>query len=790
MSILQKVNSKANIRKTSSADLPYQPEYPVYIESYTEALKPAANTVPYKIIYASDLKQIQISDGSNWNPSAVSTYTTGTLPVAGIPNQYQIAFISDTLQVKISNGTEWKTIGSRLDTYTNATIPAAASNTNSLIWVSDLQQVQVSNGTSWVQVGSKAGTKNYFSQNNANPDFETGSTSPWSACTLTFSSGVPSGAPTLTATNMAISVTSTTPLAGTYSMVLTKSAANAQYQGFISSALTIDREDTAKVLYGSFNYELVSGTIDLSGSSTQSLEIWIYNTVSGQWTQPAGYRGMNQSSGVGKVVFSFQTDGTFANNSYQIAVFTQQTSTSAYVVKFDDFAVGPEAIVLSAPMTDWVNYTPSLKGSGSDPNIGSTGIIVGKWRRVGDTLHLFCRAEANGTGILPGSGTYYFTLPSGLSIDTAKAPSFPNATAPVGVANLLNQGSAVYQGGAVIYNSTGVGVTYDGATYASSTSPAANWFNAAGDLLDIFCQVPIAGWSSNVQTSSDTDTRVVAATRNTFSSLTVTSLTALQLTVSEFDTHSAFISNSTYKTPMSGIYSISLAGISKNSAAGSVAIQVYVNGLSRGTLLSLNDTRVGGSLNLSLIAGDEITIVPTGSTTLSSTVGTLSINRLSGPSVITATETVACEYVSTAGNSISSTTLTFIDFPTKQSDTHNSVVGSGSGNNTTATSTWRYVVPVSGKYQVNALVTIVTASSALSDYIITICVDGTPYSGGNRINATAANTGGWGLTASGVISLNAGQYISVRCYQSSGGSSRLQTTEAGTNRISIVRVGN
>ncbi len=158
----------------------------------------------------------------------------------------------------------------------------------------------------------------------------------------------------------------------------------------------------------------MSGTIDLSGSSTQSLEIWIYNTVSGQWTQPAGYRGMNQSSGVGKVVFSFQTDGTYANNAYKIAVITQQTGTSAFVVEFDDFQVGPQAIVLGSAMTDWQSYTPTFTGLGTPTSVGFN------WRRVGDSIEVqgkFTVGTSTATEARIG-------LPSGLTVsDTTKIPS-------------------------------------------------------------------------------------------------------------------------------------------------------------------------------------------------------------------------------------------------------------------------------------------------------------------------------------------------------------------------------
>ncbi|NDD53825.1 hypothetical protein EBZ39_08085, partial [bacterium] len=275
----------------------------------------------------------------------------------------------------------------------------------------------------WIQVagsGSSSGSggaKNYFTINNANPTFGTNATSPWSACTLTLTSGIPSGAPTLSATQMAITTTGTNPLLvsqSNYNLQLTKSAANAQGQGFISGALTIDREDLAKVLTGSFSYEVVSGTVDFSGQPTQSLEIWIYNTVSGAWTQPAGYRGMNTGSGAGVVTFTFQTDSVAANNTYRIAVITAQTSTSNYVVNFNDFVVGPTVVVNGTPVTDWQSYTPTFTAFGTATNIQF------QWRRVGSDVEIRGKFTL---GVTTGSEAR-ITLPPGLtSADTARIPS-------------------------------------------------------------------------------------------------------------------------------------------------------------------------------------------------------------------------------------------------------------------------------------------------------------------------------------------------------------------------------
>lgn len=746
------------------------------IEWFTNAGKPAASSYPFRVIYVTDLKQIQVSDGTNWNPSALYTYTAGTLPAAGASNQYQVAFITDTLQVKVSNGTEWKTIGARLDTYTSGTIPAAASNTNSIIWVSDLQQVQVSNGTAWVQVGSKAGTKNYFSQNNANSDFETNSVSPWSACTLTFSSGVPSGAPTLTATQMSIATTSTTPLSGTYSMQLTKAAANAQYQGFISGALTIDREDTAKVLYGSFYYEVVSGTIDLSGSSTQSLEIWIYNTVSGQWTQPAGYRGMNQSSGVGRVVFSFQTDGTYANNVYKIAVITQQTSTSAFVVEFDDFVVGPESIVLGAAMTDWQSYTPTFTGFGTASNIEF------QWRRIGDSVQVKGKFTT-GTGTATEAR---ISLPAGMtSADTSKIPSIQIAGnwARATFASTLNNWTVLSEP-SVSYVTFGYGNT----TAAGALTKLQGTDFATSVAHSFVAQIPISGWGSFSQMSSDTDTRVVGASfrkDGTTQSIATGVITKVTYQTVDYDTHGGWnAANNRYYVPVSGLYYVS-AIQQYSSAVTDNRVYVYKNGsLDRYLDLrgSITTATGSGSGLVQCNANDYLEIYTIqgsgGSVNLngSSTSNCFQVFRLSGPSVITATETVAAKYSSTNGQSIG-TADTLIKFETKEFDSTSSY----------GTSTGLFTAPVSGKYLIGAMIHSSLALTGSNSVTMSVFYNGASSSVLGRQLASSISPVTYTVWGSTEIHCNAGDTLSIYVRASVAGS---LSTSAGQNNMYIVRVGN
>jgi hypothetical protein len=696
------------------------------LEWFLDSAKPSAASFIYRVIYVSDLKQIQVSDGINWISA-----------------------------------------GSRLDSYTSGTVPLASANPNTIIWVSDLQQVQISNGSAWIPVGSGSGVKNYFSQNNANPNFENNSVSPWSACTLTFSGGIPSGAPTLTATQMSIAATASTPLAGTYSMQLTKAAANAQYQGFISGALTIDREDTAKVLYGSFSYEVVSGTVDFSGTSTQTYEIWIYNTVSGAWTQPAGYRGMNQSSGQGKVTFSFQTDGSTANNSYKIAVITQQTGTGAIVVEFDSFQLGPSAMVLGAAMTDWQAYTPTLTGFGTATNVQF------QWRRVGDNVEVRGKFTS-GTSTATEARA---TLPSVTSADTGKIPSIQlvgTGSSSVTASNLRT---------VLIEPSVGY-VTFGIASAGPLTKQNGSTLLSSGDTLSFFALVPVQGWSSNVQVSSDTDTRVVAAAMKTTASLATTSGSALVFTGTNFDTHAAYnSSNGRYTCPVSGIYTCELSGLL--TTATKVNFSVFKNGSFynkfAGVAVTTGDVIGSGAIDVECNAGDYLTIVPDQTTTLqysaSLYVPMWNVRRLSGPSVVAASETVTASYSISAGAATADSTQ--FNFDTKAWDSHNAV-NTGAG-------VWKFTAPISGTYLVSA-----TLYFGANNGNVAVYKNGSNFrSMAGPFGSTATNQTAPGST---LVQLNAGDYIDIRNVSAA---SRTPATTAATgatisnsNFVTIVRVGN
>lgn len=628
--------------------------------------------------------------------------------------------------------------------------------------------------------GSGGGSKNYFSQSSINPDFETGVVTPWQASTFTVSSGVPTGY-TGTASNMALSITSTNPLAGANSMLLTKSASNAQYQGFISGEFTIDREDVAKVLYGSFAYEVVSGTVDFSGTSTQSLEIWIQNFSNGKWYQPAGYRGMNQSSGSGKVVFSFQTDGDPANNIYKIAVFTQQTSASAYVVKFDDFQVGPQAILTSSVITEWQEYVPTITAATTNPTLPTSGVTYNsaKWRRVGSNIEINYNYESGTvSGGNNGSGNYYFSLPLGLSVDLTKLPSGGSFSKLVGLSRLNT--SAVRDGSMAVDSSGRLLFLFEsGGTDVTPLNSAVLVFTTNNAALNFNASIPIQGWSSSSQISSDSDQRVIALSYNNNSGTTVTANTTdITFSTKDVDQVGAW-SGTIFTAPVSGWYQA--VGSINITVADTGQVRVYVDGVYKYTCSSNSSgtsTVKPFSASVYLNAGQTMSFRASLTATLNANANThwVMINKLSGPSVITATETI-CSIYETTGNSIG-TSPTLIKYGTKIIDTHGAYSPGASG-------TGLFTAPVSGVYSISgqlytAAVTLTTGQS----HNILVYLDG--------VMIKQAPTIGSGGNASYGAQLNFDYYLNAGQTISFYGSCSVATTAGIVERniISIKKAGN
>ncbi|MEZ0208746.1 MAG: hypothetical protein ACAH17_01035, partial [Candidatus Paceibacterota bacterium] len=161
------------------------------------------------------------------------------------------------------------------------------------------------------------------------------------------------GSPTVTWTR-----STSSPLRGQASFLLTKDAANRQGEG-ASYAFTIDSADQAKVLNISFDWAVASGTYSGGSSSTDSdLIVYIYDVTNSRLIEPAPIKLDGAVVGTNyKYVSSFQSSSN--STSYRLIVHCATTSASAYTVKFDNVAVGPSVVTTGAFISDWQSFTPT-----------------------------------------------------------------------------------------------------------------------------------------------------------------------------------------------------------------------------------------------------------------------------------------------------------------------------------------------------------------------------------------------------------------------------------------------
>ncbi len=567
-----------------------------------------------------------------------------------------------------------------------------------------------SSGTE-VEVGSGgAGGINYVQQGGGNHDAESGTTG-WT----TYADGaatpvdLTAGSPSATWTQITSS-----QLRGTASFKLT---AGALGDG-VAYTITPDRADLKKgaVMSCSFDYE-VSGT-----TATGDYTVWIYDVANSVLIQPAGYQvSGGVSTGGYKHIFSFQlpTNGT----TFRVGIH-QAVASPAGNLTVDNVVVGPQAIQYGAPVTDWTAFTPTGTW------VSNTS-YTGYWRRNGDTMDL--RIKVLVSGGAPTSASLTVTLPFGSSVDTGKVVYDGLSSATVGYGTIRDSASAPICG---IMRSTSstptlLNVMYedDGATgvIPSTVNQAAPFTFGDTDSIVMYATVPIVGWSSSVQMSSDTNTRVTAARAYTATptgtiASSHASSTAIVWGTKEYDTHGAY--NSTtggYTIPQAGIYQFSgqICVEGTEAANGAVEVHPYINGVAPASN-ALSLTRVWASgvtstpapfaFQFSMNAGDVITFRAESSITSpvfqTNTGGHyLQIHKLSGPSAIAASETVAAKaYATQPTGTIASAVAssTAIVWGSSEYDTHGSY----------STSTGAFTAPIQGFYAFKGIVHIGATEAA------------------------------------------------------------------------------
>lgn len=715
--------------------------------------------------------------GANVTLTAVATnvvrLTSGTLTsIDMVPASTVTSFflLQNKTGVDISiNNETGGTAANRILTGTGAAL--TVSSNSSVILLYDVTSAR------WNVVGGSGGgssgtTGNYFPSAVEFGNSVTGWTAYADAAATTpvdMTGGSPTG-------NLTFALSTSSPLSGGSNILLSKTAANLQGEGW-AYTITPNIADRGKVVSLSFNYAVSSGTY-----ASDDIFITAYDVTNSALVQLTPRSILNHSLTSDRWFGELQIPYTCA--SLRIGFHVSSTSASAYALKIDNLVLSDSNYGkwYGSPVTDTLAWPITPTGSWTGGNVTYTG----KYSRNGDKLSGQLDIEL--TGAPTGTTLTFNMLP--FVIDTTKLVQSSNLV----IGDIAYRSAGNYYHGKVLATSSTTlrciqltspttGSVVMG-TDITATSPGTF---TSGDYIRItFKDIPIVGWSSSQLMSDSADTRVIAA--RIYKSGTQTYSTQTKLTSWTVDSDKSGLwdsGNNRFNISVAGDYEIfsSLYATAATTSDQQFAYKinggasVYV-GNAPSTSGAINAVIGGSDIIPNLKSGDYVEIYgyANASVTLQAgvAVSRVSLKRISGPAQIRASEPITMKYTNTAGTSMSGS-IAVLSFATKSYDSHSAWDGS------------KFVCPTSGKYSVKTSIVLnsVTMTTGQNTGVLV-------YKNGvqeNYLGIVYGNGGALNYAVGGSVDLQcvAGDYIEVRAY--SGGTTPSLNTTAGINYVCISRIG-
>ena len=558
------------------------------------------------------------------------------------------------------------------------------------------------------------------------------------------------------------------------SFIYTHGAADLQGEG-ASYDFTISNADKAKVLNVEIESLVDSGTFTAGSSSAASdVMVYLYDVTNATVIHPSNSKFFSNSTSVAeKFSGTFQTPSN--SNSFRLCLHNATTAASGFALKLGRVKVSPSNYVYGSPITDWVEYTPTFVGFGtvSDVTVFS--------RRNGDSLEIHGTFTSGVATAVPATMTLGYNGKNG-GITQAGTDKI-KAGGHIAGSGFFSVGNAVTFTIIAAPSDTRVFFGAQYSTQAGFASANGNTIASNGQTISFYARTAIAGWSSSVQMSDNADTRVVAVQlAGTSTSVTSGGVTIVPTAITK-DTHGAYTA-STFTAPVPGFYQIN-AGLNQASVA-QTAGQVFAVGyrVNGGGAVYLGFQRnqaslttahyASGSAVVHLNAGDTVTFWAQSDVTNTPTAFAGSIFRLSGPSAIAATETIAARYTSST-SVIAANTATITVSPTKVYDTH-SAYNTGTG---------LFTCPAKGIYSVKTAnqFNSYTLSGSIQAYLYK---NGSLYSTMNILHSSGTVT--WQIAGTDSVPCNAGETLAVWLFP--GTNAGTLSGVATQNYVSFERVGN
>ena len=550
-------------------------------------------------------------------------------------------------------------LSSRIESYTVGTRPGAG-NVGRLIFLTDLQLFQYDNGTIWQPIEASGGAGVVLTEYIANGRAEI-NTDGWTVYANTSAGvrpdnfgGSPSGNVTWTRSTV-------NPARGDGHFVLTKDASNRQGEGAYYG-FTLREADFSAPLRALAEFKAITGAY-----ADGDVRVYLVSSSDNFATdfnviEPSPTEVLSSAFWADRI---FEAQADASDTAYRLCLHVASVSASAYTLGVESVSFGRPAVGrLTGPVvSDWE----------PDTSIGATFTnmtVTAFKRRVGNFLEVMVQGTLTGT---PAAGPLRVGLPTGLVMDTSKMTDHfttPYA-APLGQATLLDSGTSNYEAIVSFDTNTSVHLLHKQRTGSdlinrSLTTNTAPFTWASGDKFSAEFRVPIAGWSSNQVVSSDQGTRKINAKYTGHATTSMGSGTTYFIDYATLATDNsasvlgagngnATASGTTWRfvAKESGTYIVS-AGAQLSGASGfngtseRILFSVYVGGTYAQELdrivppASDPEPYVRGTTTVDVVAGQIIEIGYNqnsgGPLSLQSSVGYVSIYKMSSPQQIAASE--------------------------------------------------------------------------------------------------------------------------------------------------------
>lgn len=574
-------------------------------------------------------------------------------------------------------------------------------------------------------------------------------------------------------TSVTSALETSSPLSGDSSYKLSKGASNLQGEGWAidSDSLSFMETDSGQMLWVDFSYKTSANFV------ADDVKMYVYRVGSGTMEALNTFQGSSMSNSLPVAPNGARYSGwitcSSSDTSVRLVFHCASTSALAYDIHVDRLSIGPSAQVQVGIMSDWESFTPTTTHT---TNATSTG----RKRQVGDSEEYIVRTAYSGA---TDNAVYAVTIADGKTIDSSKINGTETGLSPLGIANGHDSGNAHVA--VVVYgSSTTVQVYGDDAAGGWNGAGGHPFTPGAGDYIEVRFTVPISGWTSgNVMSTAELQVRsaIVVASGNGGEGLTG-GTTNIPFSTETLDSHGAW-NGTQFTVPATGYYNIE--GAIYTTTTTTSGVDLYIDGTSDKRLSDFISDQVHKfSGTLKFTKGQVLSFRSLASKTLSNNAKYhwLTITALPDLTVLGVTGFNAnARYTTTAGQSVSNATLTIIDFGTKDFDSHSAV---------TTGASWKYTAPVSGKYRVSANITTTsTGNFSAAEYIeCRLYKNGSLHAGKihSDYNGSSSNKS---VQIATLVSLNAGDYIDIREYQTSGGAIPLESA-AGYNWIDVEHIGN